>query len=915
MTDILLATKRAIPSLHTNLVGRPRLIERLEAAQRYQLTLVSAPAGFGKTTLLSHWAEHSRLPAAWIALDEGDNDPARFMAYLASALHELVENAGKDFTPSFHELAPATSESFLAALVNEAAGAFDPRGHVCIILDDYHLIDNPGIHQAITYLIERLPPPTHLVIATRSDPPLPLARLRARGRLNELRQDDLRFTLEESSSFLEATMGLSLAPEEIAALEARTEGWVAGLQLAAVSMQNRQDRAGFITAFTGSNRFVLDYLLEEVFARQPVDIQAFLLDTSILNQLCGPLCEALAAGAAASPPAQPTPAAGQRMLEQIERANLFLTPLDDQRRWYRYHHLFASFLRSRLEQEQPARLPELHRRAASWYQHNGMLEEAVEHALLSQDFELAAGLLETAAEEAIKSSQTITLAGWLEALPRAVLEAHPTLLLFRAWTLLLSGSSLEGILKRLQQVVNQATAPITGKEAVLNAFLAFMRGNDSYALELMQFSQQTLAEDDGFYRSILAWLNGTIEAWGGNLEAGVRTLNHAVQMGLHSGNLMIAVMAMSNQGEILVMQGDLRTAYQRYQRALDLAVDSQGRLLPVAGSALIGLGDVWREWNELEQAEKYLREGIELTLRWGRIGALDGYIALARLHQARGDAANALQTIQEALDLAREFDTTLLDDRLVEIHLNRLQLRLGELEKVEAWLDQMQLLPGWLQANKLFPAELGSLLHSYLQTMGLINQAWLWIETGRSQEARDVLDSLSPVMLRVRLNSILIQIHFLQGLACQAQGQPDQALAYLEQALALSEPQGHVRIYLDFGPRATELLHLAVQRGGSTAPAAERLLQANGLMHAAHPETHAPIPASSRPLSAPIEPFSARELQVLRLLAAGLSNQEIADELVVAVSTVKTHTNNLYRKLGTSKRTQAVARAREFGLL
>jgi len=774
MSDALLATKCAIPALHTNLVSRPRLIERLEAARRYRLILVSAPAGFGKTTLLSHWAGHSQLPVAWIALDEGDNDPPRLMTYLASAMHDLAENIGKDFSPPFHELAPATSESFLASLVNEVAGAFDPAGHFCIILDDYHLIDSPGIHQAITYLIEHLPPPAHLVIATRSDPPLPLARLRGRGRLNELRQDDLRFTLEESSAFLEETMGLSLAPEEIAALEARTEGWIAGLQLAAVSMQNRQDRAGFIAAFTGSNRFVLDYLLEEVFARQPADIQAFLLDTSILNQLCGPLCDTLRAETAAQS-APPGPSS-QRMLEQLERANLFVIPLDDQRHWYRYHHLFASFLRSRLEQEQPARLPGLHHRAAGWYQRNGLLEEAVEHALLSQDYELVAPLLEAAAEEAIKRSQTVTLSGWLEALPQPVLEAHPTLLLFRAWTLLLSGSSLEGILERLQQVVDQATAPITGKAAVLNAFLAFMRGNESYALELMQFSQQTLAEDDWFYRSVLAWLTGTIEAWGGNLEAGIRTLDHAVQMGRHSGNLMIAVMAMSNQGEILVMQGDLRTAYQRYQRALGLALDSQGRQLSVAGSAMIGLGDVLREWNELEQAEKYLHEGIELTLRWGKIGALDGYIALARLYHARSDPANALLTIQKALDLAHEFDTTLLDDRLVEIHLSRLHLWMGEPEKVEAWLAKMQLLPGWLQANELFPAEMGSLLHSYLQTMGLVNQAWLWIETGRSQEAGQLLVNLLPSVMRVRLNSLLIQIRFLQGLACQAQGHPEQAL-------------------------------------------------------------------------------------------------------------------------------------------
>ncbi|MBN1145888.1 MAG: tetratricopeptide repeat protein, partial [Anaerolineales bacterium] len=667
----LLSTKLFVPAPRSNLVSRPRLVATLNASLAVKLTLVSAPAGFGKSTLLSEWAASCGRPVAWLALDEGDNDPMRFMAYFTAALQTINARIGQG-TPR-----PPAIEDAMTELVNEIAHLLgeatpgSPRAArlesgLVLILDDYHAINARPIHEALIPLIDHMPPGMHLVIAARSDPPLPIPRLRARGEMVELRQSDLRFTAEEAAEFLNRVMSLELSAEDVAALASRTEGWIAGLQMAALSMQGSADTQAFIQAFTGSNRYILDYLVEEVLKRQPEPVQRFLLETSILERLCAPLCDAVLSSqvsavefspASISPghlePLQPR-SRSQPILEYLERANLFIVALDDRREWYRYHQLFAEFLRNRLKRDLPGEQPGLHCRAAAWFEKNGFAAEAVEHALNSGDLDYAAQLVDAIAETTLMSSQVTSLMNWIEALPEAAVNARPSLCLHHAWALLLSGYPLDVVEERLEYAASD-TERNQGRVEGLRAFVAAFQGNVPLAVELSRKALERMREDDPFLRGVVAWNLGISSVWSSDLPAGYRALEEAVQVGLQTGNQMVAVVALSHLAELRMNMGELNEAQTQYQRALALAVDSEGRRLPIAGAALIGLGEVLRKRNQLQKALEHIREGLHLTQQWGKIGTLDGYIALARIKQASGDSHSARQEIQKALEIANRF--------------------------------------------------------------------------------------------------------------------------------------------------------------------------------------------------------------------------------------------------------------------
>jgi LuxR family maltose regulon positive regulatory protein len=890
MSTPLLATKLHMPLIRPELVPRPRLIERLNAGLQRKLTLIAAPAGFGKTTLLTEWAAALGCPVAWISLDDGDNDPARFLAYVIAAL-QSVKPSIKAALPSPQ---PLPDEGTLTTLINEIsamprAASVDSGLSFVLILDDYHLIKAPPIHAAVSFLLDHLPGNMHLVISSRGDPPLPIARLRGRAQMSELRQTDLRFIPKEVSEFLNRTMGLQLSTDDVAALGGHTEGWITGLQMAAVSMQGRDDTASFIRAFTGSNRYIGDYLLEEVLQRQPDAVQTFLLRTSILERLSGALCEAVTGEGD-----------GQATLERLERKNLFIVPLDDQRRWYRYHRLFADLLQQRLQQTQPDLVPALHRQASAWYEYNGWMPEAIDHALSAEDFERAADLIERTAQETMMRSEVATFLRWVEALPDELVRERPSLGIFHAWALLLQGRWQEAKQGRLQDLGMAADLTVE-RVAPLRAFVAVFQGRVPHAAELSRQALERLPDGDLFLRSIATWSLGLSKLADGDVSAGKQALEEVARMGQEMGNVVVAVMALCSLASLRKRQGQLQEAKEFYERALEFAMDDRGHRLPAASEPLMGLGEIWREWNGLEVATRYLTEGIEWTKEWAETSALDGYMTLARLRQAQGDRDGARRAIEEAQQLAVQFDATELDDLLVSLLQARLWVAQGDTEAAQRWVQEQGLDKD--SSGAQFRGGFFAVVRLRKYTDLVL--ARLWIAQQRPAEALALLEPLLPSMEQQARIDLLVEILILKALAHQALGDGEQAQDALARALSLAEAGGYVRIFLDEGPPMASLLYEAAARG--TAP------QYVGKLLAAFPVEE---PEAARQAAGEmVEPLTARELEVLQLVAEGLSNQEIAAQLFLSLTTVKWHTHNIYGKLAVKNRTQAVAKARALGLL
>jgi LuxR family maltose regulon positive regulatory protein len=898
----LLTTKLHVPPPRPNLVPRPHLIERLDRGLHggRKLTLVSAPAGFGKTTLVAAWLhrgdEMSASPrAAWLSLDAGDNDPARFFTYLIAALQMIKADIGRGLLDSSTAPHMPPLEPLLTALINEMASL---SGRMILVLDDYHLIENPSIHRALNFLLDHLPHPMHLVIATRSDPPLHLARLRGRAQLTELRLTDLRFSFEEAARFLNQAMGLALSDEGVAALASRTEGWITGLQMAAVSM-GRQDAGHvdhFIRAFTGSDRYVLDYLVEEVLSQRPQGTQDFLMQTALLSRLCGPLCDAVCGT---------DPGSGQRTLEQLEQSNLFILPLDNERRWYRYHRLFADLLQQRLQRSKSDLVPTLHRRASVWYAQNGLMGEAIDHALCAQNFERAADLIKETAQATWMRGEVATFLRWVEALPEQVMRTRPLLCVFHAIALFLTGRSVHAIEARLQDAVQgEAGVPIPGEVAAIRGMIATFQGEARHSIDLSRRALELLPQESLFLRSLAAWNLGMSHFVNGDIETGMRAFEEAARIGQEAGNLLVAVVALCPLAEFSMFDGQLDKAQAMYEQALKLATDEWGKLLPIAGMALIGLGELRRERNDLEAAARYLEQGIELSLKWGEISAFDGYIALARVQFAQGEFRRAQETMAKAQQLAVRFDSSEFDDILVGVHQARLCIALGDLEAATRWARER----GLLQRPPFEPArgEAGGLYFYILREFEHLALARLHIAQGRPDVALEVLAPLLAPAENLKRRGSVIEISILRALALQAQGQVSSALVALERALTLAQPENYVRIFVDEGEPLAQLLYQAARR--NLAPGY------TGRLLAAFPASKSAPPRQESP-AALVEPLSERELEVLALIAEGLSNQEIAQRLFISLRTVKWHASNIYGKLGVSNRTQAVTRARALGVL
>jgi LuxR family maltose regulon positive regulatory protein len=894
---MLVTTKLHAPKTRTNLVARPRLREALGWNEGRKLTLVSAPAGFGKTTLLAEWTEDwsaQGRSVAWVSLDESDNDPSRFLSYLVGALQAAEGGIGEGVVASLRSPEIPSVEILVGALVNELVDL--PQG-IMVVLDDYHLIYSEPVHEAVTYLIEHLPENVHLVISGRTDPPLPLPKLRAQGQMAEIRAAELRFTSDEAAAFLRDAMALALSDADIVALGEITEGWVAALQLAALSMRDRLDASGFVESFSGSNRHVLDFLADEVLARQPIIVRDFLLATSVLERMMASLCDALTGRSD-----------GQVMLERLERENLFVVALDDERRWYRYHHLFADFLRERLGREKPGLVGELHLRASGWYEDNGLLPEAIDHAFSAPDHELAARLVERGIKEIWpRRGEIPTVLRWLEALPAGTKRRRPRLFIEHA--LALAVSDRPGDVEPLLQEAERASSDVTADEkdrqflwgcaSAVRSWRARLRGDAPHAVELARQSLSVLPTEDTPQRTFAAICLGEALRTTGDLAAASEAFAEAVELGRSDGHVYGTLIAMVWQARVQAAQGRLREAEDSFRRAQRFVTEQGVELLPAAGLAHLGMGSLLYERNDLDGAERELEEGVDLAERVREMSNLVwGYITLSRVKRARGKEEDALEKAREAERVARTSGAD-LEIAIATAWMVRLRLTRGEFSEAVA-LEQQR------AANTKNAADAARVVDRLTSARVLHAQ-------DRHDEALALLEELRGFAETSGIRGGLIEILALQALVLWAKNEKEQAVSTLTRALLLAEPEAFVRTIVDEGAAMDDLLSavLEVRQSG-------RLEGAGQLSTRYLAELLATLAQEARALGASerlAEPLSERELEVLALIAAGESNREIAARLFISISTVKTHLNNLYRKLGAANRTQAVTRARDLNLL
>jgi LuxR family maltose regulon positive regulatory protein len=897
--DTLLATKFHKPPLLSNLVSRKHLLHRLDEGlqQGSRLTLISTPAGYGKTTLLGEWIRASNLPVAWLSLDEGDNDPARFLSYLVSALRTIEPQIGEAALAKLQNSQSQIPVEALTSLVNEL---LDFPGWILILFDDYHTIHNQAIHDALTFLLEHAPPHVHVVIASRADPLLPIARLRGRGQVTELRQNDLQFSKAEAGQFLGLNTAIELTPADVAALTSRTEGWAAGLQMASISLQEQRDVPAFIQDFTGSNRYILDYLIEEVLYQQPAPVQNFMLYTSILEHLCASLCDAVIEGLVS------LPAGSQPTLEAFEHANLFIIPLDDRRKWYRYHRLFADLLQQRLYQSQPDVLNLLHLRASEWYEDRGFMESAIEHALSSGVAQKSAELIERSAESTLMRSQVRTLLSWIEALPEDELLNWPALSIYYSWALLWNGAPLEAIQAHLELTAHREEHSI--KTLPLQAFLAIYNSQVPQAAQLARQALEQLPEKDTLLRSLASFILASSYLAEGEADKGLQILEETARTSQRSGNVMIAVLVLCELGDESQKRGRLHQAMRLYRQALELGTDEGGQRLPVAGKALIGIGDVAREWNDYATAEKSLTEGITLVEQWSVLGAFEGYLNLIQVYDTQGEVRRGDEMLSRLRELAYQFDASEIDDYVVEMYAARRNVALGDLKAVEEWADNRAQI---MRAPEGKEGKIRDILRTRLQKYENATLARLFIAEGRYSAAIALLDQVIVEAKKADRIFLMIDAEILRAIAFQAQDLRKESLAAFTHALTLAEPEGFMRIFLDHGENTKELLEYACQE--LEDPSILRYI--DRLLHAYSPRIseHYPIPGHRR--DEIIESLSDREIEVLQLLPSSLSSTEMAEELSISVNTLRSHLKNIYAKLGAHSRYEAIARARESNLL
>ena len=923
--DVLLATKLHVPGPPPGFVARPRLVHAMDEGLARGRVLVCAPAGFGKTALLAGWARSGARQVAWLGLDGGDSDPARLWRYAVAALDRTRPGLAGRVGPPL----PGSFERLVTALINELAADPGPD-EVLLVLDDYHLVDSGPVHESVAFLLENLPPGLRVVVSSRADPPLPLARLRACGQLAELRAADLRFTDEEAADLLAEAAGPGLPTAAVAALVTRTEGWAAGLQLAGLSLRGHADPAGFVAAFSGSHRFVLDYLADEVLDGQPRPVRAFLLETSVLERLSGQLCDAVTGRPG-----------GQAMLADIERAGLFLVPLDEVRGWWRYHHLFADLLRARLQAEQPGRAPALHRAAAAWCEEHDLADDAVRHALAAGDTAWAARLVERHVETLLGRSEGVTLRRWLSALPAESVRDRSRLCLAQAYGAAqgFQVEALEALLDDAEHAFaasddepyeDEAGRPasvlanVPAAIAFLRALLARLRGDAALAAGYNRQALDHLGEDDWLLRSFVRWNQAVTDWLDGRLGPAERDLAEvlaelraadeairraggepaevlrAVEGGAGFFAGFLAMRVCYDLGQVQRARGHLDAAQATYRHALGTAGESSQP--PHLGLAHVGLAQVLYERDELTAALDHATEGVTLCRQLASTAPLAaGLAVVARIRQAHGDTAGALEAMGETGQAGLSPQVIALLNP-VPSQRARLLLAQGNVHAAAQWTTVAGLSP---DDEPDYPQESAYLvLARVLLARNDPGPALALL--------RRLLDAAAS---QGRVGSI-IEIQAVRALALAARGDRASALSALTEALTLARRHGYVRVLADEGaPMRALLAQLSAVRPGQQHAARRidpgylaALLRACGSVDATAPRRLGVAPGLA-------EPLTDRELEVLRLLAAGRSNQRIAHDLVVALNTVKKHVTHVLAKLGAANRTEAADRARQLGLI
>ncbi len=886
-----LRTKLRVPPLRSNWISRSRLDKRLDQGQARKLTLISAPAGFGKTTLLIDWIHSQKIPAAWFSVDKADNDPLHFLTYVILGLQSLEATAGKAALTMLKSPQPPSIESILISLINDLSQiSLD----LALVLDDYHLIDAKAIHDLIAFLLENLPEQMHLIIATRSDPPLPLARVRSQNLLTELRAADLSFTVDETASLFNQSLNVQLSGPDIQLLEARTEGWVAGLQLAALSLQGRKNPSDFIKGFKGDNRYIADYLTEEVLNSQPEQLRNFLLQTSILGRLCGPLCDAVT-----------HQENSRQVLNSLEKANLFVIPLDDERCWYRYHHLFADLLEQRLLLNQDDRVADLHRRASQWFAQNGSKNEAVDHAFWAQDYESAAQLIEEIAEVDWDRARESQLLQWFKMLPDKNIAVNPKLGIFYARELFKSGymDDAEKRLQSAEHMLESATfrdserKGLLGRIAVIRAYMLTRTGNMPGAVSFSKQALKLLPPKDLNWRSVAATTLG-MGSLTGKLVEQQRAFAEAVKISKAAGNIYYHIFAGSCLASIMYRRGQLKEVENLNRQLLSLAIENGIEQTGIAGSVYASLGSILCEWNDFDEGMHLLNKGIELS-ELGRDPVIlaSCQISLLRALMYRMDVAGALKLLDEITECAGNFALPPWITGPLAAFKVFCWLATGDLNAAVNWAKEQRFSIDD-KINNLYQLEYLSYAHILIAQNKLEDADHLLrrlIETAKTGD---------HVYMMIEMRLARVSIFMLKADTASA-------MAELQSALALAEPGGLLMIFVSKGKPVAGLLEeiVAVKKrdhdpgqAGFSLSYAKRILSAFKTV----------VPPKTADL---MDPISERELEVLHLIAAGLSNREIADKLFISLNTVKTHTKNINSKLDVNSRIKAVARAKEMGLL
>ena len=913
----LLQTKLYVPQLQPKHVFRSHLVEKMNRVGPHKLILISAPAGFGKSSLVSEWAQQAKVPISWLSLDDADNDLNQFITYLIVALQKINAGLGVDLLSALKSPQPPPMDFLLTLLVNEIDTI---ETDFALVLDDYQVIATPSIHSALNFLIDRLPARMLVIIAGRADPFLPLSRLRASGQMIEIRADDLRFSADEAATFLNQEMGLALTAKEVASLENRTEGWIAGLQLVAHSIKTQTDTPGFIASFTGDDRYIVDYLVDEVLSQRPAGTSVFLLKTSILDRMSGPLCDAVIEGDDS-----------QQILETLDKANLFIISLDNRRRWYRYHHLFTDLLRQRLRESSTIQeINNLHQRASQWYENKDLLFESVEHAIAGEDYPRAIRLIELGAAKIFQESELNILIRWWHQLPLQVITAQPKLCMLYAWAWLATGHTekseecLVAIEETLGKPMTRLFAEMEKRKslpstvlgalveiAVMRGQLAIIKGNIPEALKLSELVLPYLEDDEGSYlynptqdsRTVAFFSMGLAYKFSAELTKAEKALTDAAELGHTRKNVHIVAVAYGHIAKIQSVQGKLQQAIETCQQGLQLVQGLAGEHTPMSGLLLAELGNLYYEQNNIAGALRVLEDSIRLAKSWAFLDALiPGYSGLAQIRAIQGNWNAAFETLDE-LESFRDINPEVVTPAVESIR-TRMWLAQGNVEAATQWA---------LSKNFSVDGE----IHSFNEA-DFITFARVLIATKKWGQATYVLDRLLSSAEDGGRWGTVIELLNLQAITQRSQEHLDEALQTLSRALEIAEPNGYVRSFVDEGAAMIQLLQEAVARSVSPGYSSKLLSEFETKKDGGRSvEEVTPIHTASTVAegSGLIDPLSRRELEVLHLLKSELSGPEIASELTIELSTLRSHTQKIYTKLDVGNRRAAIQRAKELKIL